>query len=103
MRLKARRSGVRCSCADDDRQAGAIDVFVQQPDEPLFFLDHSQQRPQRADGDAAVFAGARREGKRRRRRRATASRKLFEAALRELQRARAQARRTACARGAAAP
>ena len=88
---------------DDDREARAIDVFVEQPDEPLLLFDHAQQCAERRNRDAAVFArlveqrrGAVDEERR-------LFRQLFETALRQLQGARAQAHRQACARGAAAP
>ena len=46
--------------ADDDRQAGAVDVFVQQADQPLLFFDHLQQRLQRAERQPVRFVEQRR-------------------------------------------
>ena len=46
--------------ADDDGQAGTVDVFVQQPDQPLLLLDHLQQRVQRPQRAAPVLAEQRR-------------------------------------------
>ena len=39
--------------ADDDRQPGTVDVFVQQPHQPLLLFDHLQQRLQRLSVSAA--------------------------------------------------
>ena len=46
--------------ADDDRQALAVDVLVEQPDEPLLLLDHQQQRLQRPEREPLIFAEQRR-------------------------------------------
>ena len=46
--------------ADDDGQAGAVDVFVQQVDQPLLFFHHLEQRLQRAERQAVRLLEERR-------------------------------------------
>ena len=46
--------------ADHDGQAGAVDVLVQQSDQPLLLLDHLQQRVHRLERQAVVLAEQRR-------------------------------------------
>src|SRR4029077_14409343 len=46
------QAGVQVLGADDDRQPGTVDVFVQQLEELLFLVDHLQERLQRVDGQA---------------------------------------------------
>ena len=41
--------------ANHHREARAVDVLVQQADEPLLFFDHQQERLERAERQALVF------------------------------------------------
>ena len=58
IRLKGRRSGQRVLAADDDGQAGAVDVLVQQAHHPLFLFHHLEQRAQRVERHRRVGASA---------------------------------------------
>ena len=90
MMLKGRRSGVRCSWPMTMVRPGPSMYSLSSLHEPLFLFDHAQQRAERRDGDAAVFAGFVEQGRGAVDEERRLFRQLFEPGLRQLQRARAQ-------------